>query len=89
MVKTKANKTNSSMDLRGYMVDEAIYEIDKYLDDAFLAGYDAVQIIHGKGTGALRKGVQEHLKRYHYVKSMRRGGFDEGGAGVTVVEIKK
>ncbi|KMT22651.1 endonuclease MutS2 [Clostridium cylindrosporum] len=89
MVKTKANKTNSSIDLRGYMVDEAIYEIDKYLDDAFLAGYDAVQIIHGKGTGALRKGVQEHLKRHHYVKSMRIGGFDEGGAGVTVVEIKK
>ena len=89
MVKTKANAIKSSIDLRGYMVDEAIYEIDKYLDDAFLAGYDSVQIIHGKGTGALRKGVQEHLKRHHYVKTMRIGGFDEGGAGVTVVEIKK
>ena len=89
MVKSKANAIKSSIDLRGYMVDEAIYEIDKYLDDAFLAGYDSVQIIHGKGTGALRKGVQEHLKRHHYVKTMRIGGFDEGGAGVTVVEIKK
>lgn len=88
MVKSKANTISSSIDLRGYMVDEAIYEIDKYLDDAFLAGYPAVQIIHGKGTGALRKGVQDHLKRHHYVKSMRIGGFDEGGAGVTVVEIK-
>lgn len=89
MVKSKANSISSSIDLRGYMVDEAIYEIDKYLDDAFLAGYDTVQIIHGKGTGALRKGVQGHLKRHHYVKSMRIGGFDEGGAGVTIVEVKK
>lgn len=89
MVKSKANTISSSIDLRGYMVDEAIYEIDKYLDDAYLAGYSAVQIIHGKGTGALRKGVQDHLKRHHYVKSMRLGGFDEGGSGVTVVEIKE
>ncbi|MEG0568135.1 MAG: endonuclease MutS2 [Clostridium sp.] len=89
MVKSKAKATVSSIDLRGQMVDEAIYEIDKYLDNAFLAGYDSVQIIHGKGTGALRKGVQEHLKRHHYVKKMRDGEYDEGGTGVTVVEIKK
>jgi DNA mismatch repair protein MutS2 len=89
LVKQKANSISSSIDLRGQTIDEAMYELDKYLDDAFLAGLENVMIIHGKGTGALRSGIQSALKHHHHVKSMRTGEFGEGGSGVTVVELKK
>ncbi len=88
---TSLNKTvsiKSEIDLRGYMVDEALIEIDKYLDDAVLSGLDSVRIIHGKGTGALRGAVQEFLRRHHHAKSFRMGAFGEGDMGVTVVELK-
>ncbi|MFC4075693.1 endonuclease MutS2 [Salinithrix halophila] len=76
------------LDLRGKMVDEAIPEIDKYLDNALLAGYPKVSLIHGKGTGALRTGVQKFLQRHPRVKEFRLGGQGEGGSGVTVVELR-
>ena len=87
-------KNNKSMtvsyeiDLRGLYVDEAIEKVDKFIDDAFLAGMDTISIIHGKGTGALRTGIHEYLRRHSRVKKYRLGEFGEGDAGVTIVELK-
>lgn len=89
IMKQKTMEVSSSIDLRGQTIDEAMYNIEKYLDDAFLAGLENVIIIHGKGTGALREGIQNALKHHRYVKSLRTGEIGEGGSGVTVVEIKK
>jgi DNA mismatch repair protein MutS2 len=86
-VKTTSEATKMECDIRGQNVDEAVMHLDKYLDDAFLAGYHQVYVIHGKGTGLLRKGVQDYLKRHRGVKGMRLGGAGEGGSGVTVVEL--
>ena len=69
-------------------VDEAIAELDKYLDDASLAHLSSVRIVHGKGTGALRAGIHKYLKRQKHVKSFRLGAFGEGDAGVTIAELK-
>jgi len=86
--KIKMNKSmNIKMELNliGKNVDEALSELDKYLDDAYLAHLPQVYIIHGKGTGILRNAVQNHLKKCKYVKSFRNGEHGEGGAGATVV----
>ena len=72
----------------GRTVDEAISELDKYLDDAYLAHMPSVRIVHGKGTGKLREAVQRHLKKCKYVKTYRMGEFGEGDAGVTIAEFK-
>ncbi|TDT61035.1 endonuclease MutS2 [Fonticella tunisiensis] len=89
IVRQKANNVQTSIDLRGQTIDEALYNLDKYLDDAFLAGFEYVTIIHGKGTGALREGIKAALKRHHHVRSQRMGDITEGGSGVTIVELKK
>ena len=83
----KAKNIKPEINLLGMTVDEAIMELDKYLDDACLSHLNQVRIVHGKGTGALRKGVHEYLKRQKYVKSFRLGEFGEGDAGVTIVEL--
>ncbi len=83
----KAGKMSQELDIRGERVDEAIDSIDKYLDDAVLAGYNSVRIIHGKGTGDLRKGVHFHLEGHDYIKNYRLGEKGEGGEGVTVVTL--
>ena len=75
-------------DIRGMMVDEAIPVVDRYLDECVLSGLHEVSVIHGKGTGALRTGIQQHLHRHPYVKSYRIGAYGEGDAGVTVVTLK-
>ena len=90
--KIKMNKSASvrtEINLLGKTVDEAVSELDKYLDDAYLAHLSSVRIVHGKGTGALRKGVHNYLKRQKHVDSFRLGEFGEGDAGVTIVEFKK
>ena len=68
--------------------DEALSQLDKYLDDAYLAHLPSVRIVHGKGTGALRSAVQQHLRRVRYVESFRLGEFGEGDAGVTIATFK-
>ena len=78
----------AQVDLRGMTVDEALAALDLYLDNAMLARLESVTIIHGKGTGAVRRAVREHLKRSRYVKSFRPGRFGEGEDGVTVAELK-
>ncbi|MCV43249.1 endonuclease MutS2 [Listeria monocytogenes] len=78
----------SELDLRGERYEDALQKVDKYLDEALLAGYPQVAIIHGKGTGALRTGVTEYLKNHRMVKSIRFGAAAEGGNGVTIVEFK-
>ena len=88
IIKTKSKDIKTEIDLRGRNLEEAIMEIDKYMDDAYLAGLNEISIIHGKGTGVLRRGIQEYLKGHRYVKKMRLGGMSEGGDGVTIVEIK-
>ena len=77
-----------SCDVRGMALDEAIAEVDQYLDGAMMAGLHEVTIVHGKGTGVLREGIQKHLKTCSCVKSYRRGKYGEGEEGVTVVELK-
>ncbi|UUZ97762.1 Smr/MutS family protein [Paenibacillus sp. P25] len=76
------------LDLRGANVEEAIMEVDRFLDESFLANFGQVYIIHGKGTGVLRTGIQEYLRKHKHVKSYRIGNYNEGGAGVTVAELK-
>ena len=85
---SKSTSVSTEINLLGKTVDEAIMELDKYLDDAYIAHLPSVRIVHGKGTGALRKGVHNYLRRQKHVKSYRLGEFGEGDAGVTIVEFK-
>ena len=73
--------------LRHLTVDEALLKLDQDLDDAFVAGLYHVKVIHGKGTGTLRRVVRERLAEHSLVKSYRPGGYGEGGGGVTIVEL--
>ncbi len=85
---SKTMTLSTELNLLGKTVDEALSELDKYLDDAYLAHMPSVRIVHGKGTGALRNAVHGHLKRLKYVKEFRLGEFGEGDAGVTIVTFK-
>ncbi len=84
----KSFSVRPEINLLGLTVDEAVAQLDKYLDDAALAGLSPVRVVHGKGTGALRTGVHSYLRRQKRVKSFRLGSFGEGDAGVTIVELK-
>lgn len=85
---SKSLSISAEINLLGKTVDEAMSMLDKYLDDAYLAHLSTVRIVHGKGTGALRNAVQNHLRKIKYVKSYRLGEYGEGDAGVTIVEFK-
>lgn len=85
---SKSFSVSTEINLLGKTVDEALALLDKYLDDAYLAHLPSVRIVHGKGTGALRNGVHQFLRRTKYVKSFRLGEFGEGDAGVTIAEFK-
>ena len=84
----KSRTVSASLDVRGLTVSEAVYLLDKYLDDAGLAGLHEIVVIHGKGTGALRKGIHEFLRQQKDIHGFRLGAAGEGDAGVTIVEIR-
>lgn len=85
---SKAKNVSTEVDVRGQSLEEAWMNVEKFLDDCYLAGISPVSIIHGKGTGILRKGIQEYLRKHRYVKSYRNGKYGEGEDGVTIVELR-
>jgi DNA mismatch repair protein MutS2 len=88
MYKAKAQTVSMQCDVRGKNLDDAEMDVDKYLDDAYIAGLKEVTIIHGRGEGILQKGIRQMLRSHKHVKSYRKGGFNEGGDGATIVEMK-
>lgn len=85
---SKTKSATTEVDVRGQNLEEALMNVEKFLDDCYLAGLSPVTIIHGKGTGILRSGIQDMLRKHKYVKSYRLGRYGEGETGVTVVELK-
>ncbi len=87
--RTRDETLRTEIDIRGLNVEEALLETDRFLDESFLANLNQVIVIHGKGTGVLRIGIQDYLRRNKHVKSYRTGTYSEGGQGVTIVEINR
>jgi len=85
----RSNRTpvTNELYLRHLTLDEALPKLDKYLDDAFMAGIYQARIVHGKGTGTLRQAIRKELKKHSLVESFRPGEYGEGGSGVTMVEL--
>ena len=88
LYKQKAQNIKTSVDVRGKNLEDAVMDVEKYIDDAFISGLDEVTVIHGRGEGILRKGIQESLKHNRNVKGFRKGNYNEGGDGVTIVKFK-
>lgn len=86
--RTRDENVRTELDLRGANLEEAIMETDRFIDEAFLGNLGQISIIHGKGTGVLRTGIQEYLRKHKHIKSYRLGNYNEGGAGVTVAELQ-
>ncbi len=88
LYRKKAQVVSVSVDVRGKNLDDAVMDVEKYIDDAFISGLTEVTIIHGRGEGILSKGIRAELRKNKHVKEYRRGGYNEGGDGVTVVKLK-
>ncbi|CAM3542037.1 endonuclease MutS2 [Marinicrinis lubricantis] len=86
--RSKGEQVSTELDLRGATLEEALMEVDRFIDESLLANLTQIYIIHGKGTGALRSGVQEFLKKHKHVANFRLGNYGEGGTGITVAELK-
>jgi DNA mismatch repair protein MutS2 len=86
--KSKTQGVKNEIDVRGQNLEEAIELLDKYLDDVYLSNLQNITIIHGKGTGILRKGIREYLKKHKAVAEYREGAYGEGDSGVTVVKMR-
>ena len=88
LYRSKVQSITPSINVRGSLLDDAIMDVDKYLDDAYIAGLKEVTIIHGRGEGILREGIHQMLKHHKHVAKYRKGAYNEGGDGVTIVEFK-
>lgn len=88
LYRTKTQNISTSVNVIGLQLEDAVMEVDKYLDDAYIAGLKQVTVIHGRGEGILRNGIKDLLKTHKHVENFRKGGYNEGGDGVTVVELK-
>ena len=88
LYRSKVQNISMSINVRGSILDDALMDVDKYLDDAYIAGLKEVTIIHGRGEGILREGIHQLLKHHKHVSKYRKGAYNEGGDGVTVVELK-
>lgn len=88
MYRKKARSVSASVDVRGRNLDDAIMDVEKYIDDAFISGLEEVTIIHGRGEGILRKGIHDMLKKHKNVREFRNGGYYEGGDGATIVKLR-
>ncbi|MFD1178492.1 endonuclease MutS2 [Paenibacillus puldeungensis] len=86
--RTRDENVRTELDLRGSNLEEALIEVDRFIDEAYLANLGQIYIIHGKGTGILRSGISDYLRRHKHIKSYRLGNYGEGGNGVTVAELK-
>lgn len=86
--RTRDDNIRSELDLRGANLEEALIEVDRFIDEAFLGNLGQIYLIHGKGTGILRNGITEYLRKHKHIKSFRLGNYGEGGTGVTVAELK-
>lgn len=86
--RTRDENVRSELDLRGANLEEALIEVDRFVDEAYLSNLGQIYIIHGKGTGILRTGISEYLRKHKHIKSYRLGNYGEGGTGVTVAELK-
>ena len=86
--RTRDENIRKELDLRGANLEEALIEVDRFMDEAFLGNLGQVSIIHGKGTGILRTGIQDYLRKHKHVKTYRLGNYGEGGTGVTIAELK-
>ena len=89
LYRMKAQNISSSVNVQGKSLDEAMMDVDKYLDDAYMAGLKEVTVIHGMGTGVLRTGLRQAFRRHKHVDSFRKGAYNEGGDGVTIVKLKE
>ena len=89
MYKQKAMSISINCNVQGQNLEDACFNVDKYLDDAYMAGLKEVTIIHGRGEGILKDGIRNLLKRHKHVASFRKGGYNEGGEGVTIVKLKE
>src|SRR5690625_872270 len=87
MITSSRGPVKTELDLRGERYEDAMLKLEKYIDDALVQGYPRVSIIHGKGTGALRKGVDKFIQSHPYITSHRLGAQNEGGSGVTIIEL--
>lgn len=89
LYKSKAQSISVSVNVQGENLDDAVMDVDKYLDDAFMAGLKEVTVIHGRGEGILKEGLRKLFRRHKHVASYRKGGYNEGGDGVTIVTLKE
>lgn len=89
LYRKKAQTISMSVNVQGQNLEDALMNVDKYIDDAYMAGLKEVTVIHGNGTGVLKEGLRRSFKKHKLVASYRKGGYDEGGDGVTIVKLKE